>query len=100
MIDLEFIVQYLVLAHAARHAELTGNLGNIALLGMAAGLGLIPADLAERCRAAYREFRRLQHALRLGGARYARVPHAQAASHAAAARELWESVFLASPSGR
>ncbi len=74
MIDLEFIVQYLVLAHAARHAELTGNLGNIALLGMAAGLGLIPADLAERCREAYREFRRIQHALRLGGAQYARVP--------------------------
>jgi glutamate-ammonia-ligase adenylyltransferase len=93
MIDLEFIVQYLVLAHAARHAELTGNLGNIALLGMAAGLGLIPAELAERCRAAYREFRRLQHALRLGGAKYARVPRERAAAHAAAARELWARVF-------
>jgi glutamate-ammonia-ligase adenylyltransferase len=97
MIDLEFIVQFLVLAHAARHAQLTGNLGNIALLGMAAGLGLIPADLAERCRVAYREFRRIQHALRLGGARYARVPHEQAAAHVAAARALWENVFPASP---
>jgi glutamate-ammonia-ligase adenylyltransferase len=96
MIDLEFIVQYLVLAHAARHAELTGNLGNIALLGMAAGLGLIPAELAERCRAAYREFRRLQHALRLGGARYARVPRERVAAHAAAARELWARVFATS----
>jgi glutamate-ammonia-ligase adenylyltransferase len=93
MIDLEFIVQYLVLAHAARHAELTGNLGNIALLGLAAGLGLIPAALAERCRAAYREFRRLQHALRLGGAKYARVPPAPVAAHADAVRELWEKVF-------
>jgi glutamate-ammonia-ligase adenylyltransferase len=97
MIDLEFIVQFLVLAHAARHAQLTGNLGNIALLGMAAGLGLIPGDLAERCRVAYREFRRIQHALRLGGARYARVPHEQAAAHVAAARALWENVFPASP---
>ncbi|HEX9182305.1 MAG TPA: bifunctional [glutamate--ammonia ligase]-adenylyl-L-tyrosine phosphorylase/[glutamate--ammonia-ligase] adenylyltransferase [Burkholderiales bacterium] len=93
MIDLEFIVQYLVLAHAARHAELTGNLGNIALLGMAAGLGLIPAELAERCRVAYREFRRLQHALRLGGAKYARVPRERVAAHATAARELWARVF-------
>jgi glutamate-ammonia-ligase adenylyltransferase len=100
MIDLEFVVQYLVLAHAARHGELTGNLGNIALLGIAAGLGLIPADLAERCRVAYREFRRLQHALRLAGAGYARVPHAQAAAHAAAALELWETVFPPSPTGR
>jgi glutamate-ammonia-ligase adenylyltransferase len=93
MIDLEFIVQYLVLAHAARHVELTGNLGNIALLGIAADLGLIPAELAERCRGAYREFRRLQHALRLAGAKYARVPPAQVAAHAAAARELWACVF-------
>jgi glutamate-ammonia-ligase adenylyltransferase len=93
MIDLEFIVQYLVLAHAARHAELTGNLGNIALLGMAAGLGLIPAELAERCRAAYREFRRLQHALRLTGARYARVAPERVAAHADAARALWQAVF-------
>jgi glutamate-ammonia-ligase adenylyltransferase len=99
MIDLEFIVQYLVLAHAARHAELTGNLGNIALLGIAAGLGLIPAALAERCRVAYREFRRLQHALRLAGARYARVPPAQAAAHAAAARELWDAVFATARAG-
>ena len=64
MIDIEFAVQYLVLAHAApRIAELTANLGNIALLGMAADHGLIDAALAERCRDAYREFRRLQHAL-------------------------------------
>ena len=93
MIDLEFIVQYLVLAHAARHAELTGNLGNIALLAMAAGLGLVPAELAERCRAAYREFRRMQHALRLGGAKYARVAPERVAAHADAVRALWQAVF-------
>ena len=89
MIDLEFIVQYLVLAHAARHAELAGNLGNIALLGIAARLGLVPAELAERCREAYRELRRVQHALRLDGAQFARVPPAQVAAHASAVRALW-----------
>ncbi|HZN86440.1 MAG TPA: DUF294 nucleotidyltransferase-like domain-containing protein, partial [Burkholderiales bacterium] len=89
MIDLEFIVQFLVLAHAARHAELAGNLGNIALLGIASRLGLIPADLAERCREAYRELRRVQHALRLDGAQFARVPQAQVAAHASAVRALW-----------
>ena len=68
MIDIEFCVQFLVLAHAHEHADLTGNLGNIALLHMAAELGLIPRELAERCRDAYREFRRLQHSLRLNGA--------------------------------
>jgi glutamate-ammonia-ligase adenylyltransferase len=93
MIDLEFIVQTLVLAHAARHGELTGNLGNIALLGIAAGLGLIPAGLAEQCREAYRAFRRIQHALRLSGAQYARVPLERAAAHASAVRALWAQVF-------
>jgi glutamate-ammonia-ligase adenylyltransferase len=93
MIDIEFSVQFLVLAHAHRFADLTENLGNIALLKMAAGHHLIPAELAERCREAYREFRRLQHALRLNGAQYARVPAPQAEPHATAVRELWAAVF-------
>jgi glutamate-ammonia-ligase adenylyltransferase len=88
-------VQFLVLAHARRHAELTGNLGNIALLGIAAALALIPRDLADACRNAYREFRRLQHALRLNGAPFARVPPAQVAAHADAVRRLWSAVFSA-----
>jgi glutamate-ammonia-ligase adenylyltransferase len=95
MIDIEFTVQYLVLAHAHAHPELTRNLGNIALLGIASSLGLIPETLAEACRGAYRDFRRLQHALRLNGARYARVPPEQASAHAAAVRDLWKAVFPA-----
>jgi len=89
MIDIEFAVQYLVLAQSHRSSALTKNLGNIALLGMAAELALIPVALAERCRDAYREFRRLQHALRLEGARYARVPPDQVRAAAEAVRELW-----------
>jgi glutamate-ammonia-ligase adenylyltransferase len=97
MIDVEFAVQYLVLAHSHAHPRLTGNLGNIALLGIAAELGLIPAPLAARCRDAYREFRRIQHALRLNGAQYARVPAEQVAAHADAVRELWRLVFSPPP---
>jgi [glutamine synthetase] adenylyltransferase / [glutamine synthetase]-adenylyl-L-tyrosine phosphorylase len=93
MIDVEFIVQFLVLAHAHRYPALCGNLGNIALLRIAADLGLIPAALAEQCRDAYREFRRLQHALRLNGAQYARVPPEQVAAKAEAVRGLWQAVF-------
>jgi glutamate-ammonia-ligase adenylyltransferase len=97
MVDVEFSVQYLVLAHAAQHAVLTKNLGNIALLGIAAELGLLPGALAERCRNAYREFRRLQHALRLNGAQYARVPPGEVAAHAQAVRELCELIFSRTP---
>jgi glutamate-ammonia-ligase adenylyltransferase len=95
MIDIEFCVQYLVLAHSHRHPELTGNLGNIALLGIAARLGLIPQPLAEACQNAYRKFRRLQHGLRLNGAPYARVPPDQVERKSSAVRELWRTVFAA-----
>ncbi|MBI3374147.1 MAG: bifunctional [glutamate--ammonia ligase]-adenylyl-L-tyrosine phosphorylase/[glutamate--ammonia-ligase] adenylyltransferase [Betaproteobacteria bacterium] len=93
MIDIEFAVQFLVLAHAHRHPQLTGNLGNIALLRIAAELGLVPAPRARAAREAYREFRRIQHALRLNGASYARVPPEGVAAHAAAVRAFWDGVF-------
>jgi glutamate-ammonia-ligase adenylyltransferase len=93
MIDIEFIVQFLVLAHSHQHHALTGNLGNIALLRIAADRGLIPADLAESSRNAYREFRRIQHALRLNGARYARAAPEQISVHADAVKALWETVL-------
>ena len=95
MIDIEFAVQFLVLARARDFPDLCGNLGNIALLAMCAEHGLIPSALAEKCRNAYREYRRRQHALRLGGAQYARVAREQIAAHAAAVRELWHCVFRA-----
>jgi glutamate-ammonia-ligase adenylyltransferase len=93
MIDIEFTVQYLVLGHAQRFPDLTKNLGNIALLKMAAEHALIAPELAERCRNAYREFRRIQHSLRLNGARYARVPLERVEPHAEAVRALWSDVF-------
>jgi putative peptidoglycan lipid II flippase len=39
MVDIEFLVQYLVLAHSATHPELLDNAGNIALLARAAAAG-------------------------------------------------------------
>jgi glutamate-ammonia-ligase adenylyltransferase len=93
IIDVEFIVQYLVLGHARQHPELTGNLGNIALLKMAAGLGLIPADLAEGTRNAYREYRRLQHLKRLNDSPKSRIDRDGVARHIDAVRLLWDHVF-------
>ena len=92
LIDVEFIVQYLVLGHAHQHASLTGNLGNIALLGMAGELGLIPADQAAAVADSYREYRRLQHGLRLNN-QASRVPREQVAGMAQGVRKLWNGVF-------
>ncbi|MBI5108490.1 MAG: bifunctional [glutamate--ammonia ligase]-adenylyl-L-tyrosine phosphorylase/[glutamate--ammonia-ligase] adenylyltransferase [Rhodocyclales bacterium] len=92
LVDVEFIVQYLVLGHSHAHRELTGNKGNIALLKMAADAGLIPVELAETVRNAYRDYRRLQHGLRLNGTK-ARVAPDTVADRVAAVRELWLLVF-------
>jgi glutamate-ammonia-ligase adenylyltransferase len=93
MIDIEFAVQYLVLAFSNEFSALTKNLGNIALLGMAADLGLIDRDVSGKCRNAYREFRRLQHALRLNGAQYARVPFEKISAEKQAVDKLWRTLF-------
>ncbi len=92
LVDVEFIVQYLILAHACDHPRLTGNLGNIALLRIAAECGLIPADLAEQSRDAYREYRRMQHQRRLNNLD-SRIDAAPQAERIAAVRALWKHVF-------
>ena len=92
LVDVEFIVQYLVLAHAWEHHRLAGNLGNIALLRIAAECGLVPADLAETVRDAYREYRRLQHQRRLNNLD-SRIDAAPQAERIAAVRALWKHVF-------
>jgi glutamate-ammonia-ligase adenylyltransferase len=93
MIDIEFISQYLVLRHAAAWPQLTINIGNIALLGMFARLGLIDATLAEAAATAYRLMRRLQHQMRLQGKDNARVAPGLVEEHAASVITLWNALF-------
>ena len=65
MMDAEFAVQHLVLAHAHRHPDLVPNVGNIALLQRAEAHGLLPAGVGQAAAQAYRELRRAQHRARL-----------------------------------
>lgn len=65
MIDIEFATQYLVLAYSGAHPELVRNAGNIALLGIAQDLQLLPAGVGTAAANAYRDMRRLQHIARL-----------------------------------
>ncbi|HEY5365410.1 MAG TPA: bifunctional glutamine synthetase adenylyltransferase/deadenyltransferase, partial [Casimicrobiaceae bacterium] len=93
MVDIEFVVQFLVLGHAHACAALTRNAGNIALLGIAADASLIDAGLARDAAGAYRDFRRIQHAQRMAGAAQVRVdplPHAAARARVG---DLWSAVF-------
>ena len=75
MVDIEFMVQFIVLAHAAAHPELTENRGNLALLNIAAKLKLIDGELAEKVRELYRELRRIQHQMRLNNQNPCRIEH-------------------------
>ncbi|MFZ4650161.1 MAG: bifunctional [glutamate--ammonia ligase]-adenylyl-L-tyrosine phosphorylase/[glutamate--ammonia-ligase] adenylyltransferase [Rubrivivax sp.] len=65
MMDAEFAVQLLVLAHGAQHRQLLDNAGNIALLQRAQACGLLPPGAGQAAADAYRELRRAQHRARL-----------------------------------
>jgi glutamate-ammonia-ligase adenylyltransferase len=93
MIDIEFMVQFLVLRHAAHHPGLTADIGNIALLKLCGQLGLIDTGLAQRVADAYRKFRRLQHQIRLQGEERARVAPERIAGERGSVEALYQQVF-------
>jgi [glutamine synthetase] adenylyltransferase / [glutamine synthetase]-adenylyl-L-tyrosine phosphorylase len=93
MVDIEFMVQYLVLAHAHQDEALAKNLGNIALLAIAASHGLIPADESLACQEAYRSYRKRQHSLRLNDQEFARVPPTDLATERGVVLQLWNGLF-------
>ena len=94
MMDAEFAVQFLVLAHAAAHPALQGNVGNIALLLRAQACGLLPAGVGSAAANAYRELRRAQHRARLDE-QATQFPAASLARERDAVLALWQAVFAA-----
>ena len=94
MIDIEFIVQFLVLRYAAEHPAMTEDIGNIALLKLAGDLHLIDATLSMAVGDAYRLFRKLQHQIRLTGHDRARVELARVSEPRQAVEQLWQQVLL------
>ena len=92
MMDVEFVVQYLVLFDAAQHRELIPNLGNIALLQRAEAAGLVPAGVGQAAANAYRELRRVQHVARLNEAP-TQVPAEELQPEQQAVNALWRSVL-------
>ncbi len=92
MVDVEFAVQYLVLAHGAAHPALLDNAGNIALLQRAEAAGLLPAGIGTAAADAYRELRRAQHRARLDE-QPTQVPPDRLAAQREAVLALWRAVF-------
>ncbi|RQP22332.1 bifunctional [glutamate--ammonia ligase]-adenylyl-L-tyrosine phosphorylase/[glutamate--ammonia-ligase] adenylyltransferase [Piscinibacter terrae] len=92
MMDVEFAVQVLVLAHSGAHPQLLDNVGNIALLQRAEAAGLLPQGVGIAAADAYRELRRSQHRARLDE-QPTQVEPASMAVQCAAVKALWKAVF-------
>jgi len=92
MMDVEFAVQYLVLAHSAQQPTLQDNAGNIALLRRAEACGLLPAGVGTAAADAYRELRRAQHRARLDE-QPTQFDPASLAEPRGAVLALWHAVF-------
>ncbi|MDR0769940.1 MAG: bifunctional [glutamate--ammonia ligase]-adenylyl-L-tyrosine phosphorylase/[glutamate--ammonia-ligase] adenylyltransferase [Burkholderiales bacterium] len=93
MVDIEFIVQFLVLAHAHRFPTLTRNTGNVALLTAATTLELITVAEADAAIQAYRLYRRQQHAAQLQGADGAAIGPSPIADEISSVRALWDKLL-------
>lgn len=92
VVDVEFIVQYLVLSQSQYEPKLLENYGNIALLKIAAECGLIDKNLAENCATAYRHYRQIQHNKNLRDWKRAEV-NEELLQYYDYIRKLWEQVF-------
>jgi len=91
MVDIEFMVQYIVLAYAHQYPQLTANIGNLALLKLAGELGLIPVDIAGQTGTLYRALRQTQHRMRLNNLSPCRIGHGEIET--TACRKLWGILF-------
>ncbi|MEJ6005936.1 bifunctional [glutamate--ammonia ligase]-adenylyl-L-tyrosine phosphorylase/[glutamate--ammonia-ligase] adenylyltransferase [Paucibacter sp. AS339] len=98
MMDAEFALQVLILAHAGQHPELIPNAGAIALLQRAEEAGLLPATVGVAAANAYRELRRAQHRARLDeqptAVDDATLETLGLAKHRDAVLALWQAVFV------
>ncbi|MGA8514896.1 MAG: bifunctional [glutamate--ammonia ligase]-adenylyl-L-tyrosine phosphorylase/[glutamate--ammonia-ligase] adenylyltransferase [Burkholderiaceae bacterium] len=93
MLDVEFAVQYLVLAHACALEALRDNVGNIALLLRAQAAGLLPAGVGSAAAPAYRALRHAQHIARLNE-EPTQLAGPALATERAAVLALWSAVFV------
>src|SRR5690606_40023146 len=67
IVDIEFMVQFLVLAESHRHPELTRWTDNIRILGDLEATGVLCAADTEVLREAYKNYRMAGHRLQLQG---------------------------------
>lgn len=90
--DIEFLVQYLVLANAAAHPAVIEFTDNVRQLNALAEAGALPLAVAADLQKTYRTYRRRQHRLALDD-EPASVPVAEFAGEREAVIRCWLGVF-------
>lgn len=93
IVDIEFLVQYLVLQHAHEHPQLTTWTDNVRLLETLAGCNIIDAATAEFLKSAYLTFRTDVHKQNLME-KPGRVPDAQYDKVRDRVSALWKDIML------
>ena len=93
IIDLEFCVQALVLAHGPEHPQLRENKGNHTLLRRAGSLGLVDEATAIAAADAYLAMRARSHAAALNDEDKVPLAEGEMESELEAVRRLWKAVF-------
>jgi glutamate-ammonia-ligase adenylyltransferase len=93
IIDIEFLVQHLVLRHAADHPALAAVHDTAGALARGMEAGLLPVELAGAVAAAYQRYRQWMHQERLRGNELVRVAPADAEPHRQAVLALWRETL-------
>ncbi|GAB6141012.1 bifunctional [glutamate--ammonia ligase]-adenylyl-L-tyrosine phosphorylase/[glutamate--ammonia-ligase] adenylyltransferase [Methylosoma difficile] len=90
--DIEFMVQFMVLAHAAQYPELTAFTDNVRILADLAKVGLLSEQIAKTLTDAYCNYRDLGHKQVLQGSR-AQVDETQVLGFKTAVGDIWDRLM-------
>ncbi|NVK39643.1 MAG: bifunctional [glutamate--ammonia ligase]-adenylyl-L-tyrosine phosphorylase/[glutamate--ammonia-ligase] adenylyltransferase [Oceanospirillaceae bacterium] len=92
IVDIEFLVQYQVLAHASRYPELLEFTDNIRILDAVERVGLLPPQDADLLREAYKAYRSVGHRLSLQE-QSSVIPDSEMQDYREGVGRIWEQVM-------
>lgn len=93
VIDIEFMVQFIVLAYSCQHPELTENKGNTALLFRAAALGILAEEDAAVLAKAYLSYRAKIHVARNNNESQTLITADELVTERASVARVWHTMF-------
>ena len=93
VVDIEFMVQFIVLAYSHQHPELAENKGNTALLFRAAALGILTEEDAAILAKAYLSYRAKIHVARNNNESQTVITHDELSAERASVARVWNTIL-------